>query len=75
MRADLLVEPRGLIATSFQLEFLPSGLRCHGHVTHIDSLGFQGSCRAADGTKRFVRAAWEAEEGSQFNAGTLDVHA
>ncbi len=75
MRADLLVEPRGLLATSFDLEFLPSGLRCHGHVTHIDSLGFQGLCRAADGTKRVVRAAWEAEQGSQFNAGTLDVHA
>ena len=26
MRADLLVEPQGLLATSFQLEFLPSGL-------------------------------------------------
>ncbi len=75
MRADLLVEPRGLLATSFELEFLPSGLRCHGHVTHIDSLGFQGLCRTADGTKRYVRAAWEAEEGSEFNAGTLDVHA
>jgi sulfoxide reductase heme-binding subunit YedZ len=75
MRADLLVEPQGLLATSFQLEFLPSGLRCHGRVTHIDSLGFQGSCHAADGTTRFVRAAWEQEEGNQFNAGTLDVHA
>ena len=75
MRADLLVEPRGLLATSFDLEFLPSGLRCHGRVTHIDSLGFQGTCRASDGTRRFVRAAWEAEQGSDFNAGTLDVHA
>ena len=75
MRADLLVEPRGLLATSFDLEFLPSGLRCHGHVTHIDSLGFEGSCRASDGTMRFVHAAWESEQGQAFNAGTLDVHA
>ena len=35
MRADLLVEPRGLLATSFQLEFLPSGVRCRGLVTHM----------------------------------------
>jgi hypothetical protein len=76
MRADLLVEPRGLLATSFELEFLPSGLRCHGRVTHVDQLGFEGLCRAADGTKRVVHAAWEAEQGSsQFNSGTLDVHA
>lgn len=75
MRADLLVEPRGLLATSFELEFLPSGLRCHGHVTHVDSLGFQGLCRVPDGTRRVVRAAWENEQGPQFNAGTLDVHA
>ncbi len=75
MRADLLVTPRGLLATSFELEFLPSGLRCHGHITHIDSLGFEGLCRAEDGTKRYVRAAWESEQGAEFNAGTLDVHA
>lgn len=75
MRADLLVEPRGLLATSFELEFLPSGLRCHGQVTHVDSQGFQGVCRAADGTRRVVAAAWESEPGPEFNAGTLDVHA
>ncbi len=75
MRADLLVEPRGLRATSFELEFLPSGMRCHGHVTHVDSLGFRGLCRAPDGTRRVVHAAWEEEQGPQFNAGTLDVHA
>jgi methionine sulfoxide reductase heme-binding subunit len=75
MRADLLVEPRGLLATSFELEFLPSGLRCRGRVTHVESLGFQGTCRAGDGTTRVVRAAWENEQGQEFNAGTLDVHA
>jgi sulfoxide reductase heme-binding subunit YedZ len=75
MRADLLVEPRGLLATSFELEFLPSGVRCHGRVTHVDQRGFSGLCRAPDGTKRVVRAAWEAEQGQEFTAGTLDVHA
>jgi sulfoxide reductase heme-binding subunit YedZ len=75
MRADLLVEPQGLLATSFQLEFLPSGLVCRGRVTHIDARGFEGSCRADDGTSRFITAAWEPESGAQFNQGTLDVHA
>lgn len=75
MRADLLVEPQGLLATSFQLEFLPSGLRCVGHVTHVDALGFEGRCRAGDGTSRFVRAGWESEPSNEFTQGTLDAHA
>ena len=75
MRADLLVEPQGLLTTSFQLEFLPSGMRCVGRVTRVDQLGFEGVCRAADGSTRVVDAAWEAELGAQFNQGTLDVHA
>lgn len=75
LRADLLVEPQGLLATSLELEFLPSGLRCVGKVTHVDPRGFQGRCRAADGTSRFVRAAWESEGSSTFTQGTLDAHA
>jgi methionine sulfoxide reductase heme-binding subunit len=75
VRADLLVEPQGLLATSFQLEFLPSGMRCSGRVTHVDPLGFEGRCRAGDGTQRYVRAAWEEEGGAQFTRGTLDAHA
>ncbi|HEV2590847.1 MAG TPA: ferric reductase-like transmembrane domain-containing protein, partial [Gaiellaceae bacterium] len=59
LRADLLVEPQGLLATSFQIEFLPSGMRCAGSVTHVDALGFEGHCRAGDGTRRVVRAQWE----------------
>jgi sulfoxide reductase heme-binding subunit YedZ len=75
LRADLLVEPQGLLSTSFQLEFLPSGMRCSGRVTHVDPLGFEGRCRAADGTRRYVRAEWEEEAGAQFTHGTLDAHA
>lgn len=75
MRADLLVEPQGLLATSFQLEFLPSGMRCSGSVTHVDALGFEGRCRADDGTQRFVHAQWESEGSDTFSQGRLDVHA
>lgn len=75
LRADLLVEPQGLLATSFQLEFLPSGMRCTGHVTRIAPFGFDGRCRADDGTARYVHAAWPPVAGSSFAGGTLDAHA
>ena len=75
LRADLLVEPQGLLATSFQLEFLPSGLRCAGHVTRVDARGFEARCVAGDGSLRIARAEWEPEPSSEFTAGTLDVHA
>lgn len=75
LRADLLVEPQGLLATSFQLEFLPSGMRCGGRVTHVDPLGFEGRCRASDGTQRFVHAQWENEGTATFTHGELDAHA
>ena len=75
LRADLLVEPQGLLATSFQLEFLPSGMRCTGDVTHVDAFGFEGRCRAGDGTQRFVHAQWENEGSNTFSQGTLDAHA
>lgn len=75
LRADLLVEPQGLLATSFQLEFLPSGMRCTGRVTRIDASGFEGRCRAVDGSVRYVRAAWPPGAGRSFSDGTLDAHA
>jgi hypothetical protein len=33
VRADLLIKPGHLEATTFQMEFLPSGLLCRGRVT------------------------------------------
>lgn len=75
LRADLLVEPQGLLATRFQLEFLPSGMRCAGRVTRLDPFGFQGRCRARDGTVRYVHAAWPATASHAFTGGTLDAHA
>lgn len=75
LRADLLVEPQGLVTTSFQLEFLPSGMRCAGRVTRVDASGFEGRCRAPDGTIRYVHAAWPPAGGDAFTGGTLDAHA
>ena len=74
LRADLLIEPSRLDATSFQLEFLPSGLLCRGSVTKVHSFGFDARCRAGDGTRRFVHATWTLEPGNRFQ-GRVVVHA
>ena len=74
IRADLLIEPKKLDATSFQLEFLPSGMLCTGRVTKVHSLGFEATCRAQDGTRRYVHADWASSSGNSFT-GRISVHA
>lgn len=66
VRADLLVGPERLESTSLQLEYLPSGAICHGHVTHVASLGFTGTCRMTSGTTREISAQWQL-----FGEGSL----
>jgi methionine sulfoxide reductase heme-binding subunit len=74
IRADLLIEPNKLDATSFQLEFLPSGMLCSGHVTKVRSYGFDATCHAQDGTRRVVRASWSVSSNNAFS-GSVSVHA
>lgn len=74
LRADLLIEPTHLDATSFQLELLPSGMLCTGHVTKVQSFGFDARCRAEDGTRRFVHATWTLVDGNRLQ-GEVAVHA
>jgi sulfoxide reductase heme-binding subunit YedZ len=74
IRADLLLEPHRLDATSFQLEFLPSGMLCTGRVTKVHSLGFEAICRAQDGSRRYVHADWATSPDNSFT-GRLNVHA
>jgi sulfoxide reductase heme-binding subunit YedZ len=74
LRADLLIEPNQLDATSFQLELLPSGMLCTGHVTNVQSFGFDARCRAEDGSRRFVHATWSLVEGNRLE-GEVAVHA
>ena len=74
IRADLLIEPKKLDATSFQLEFLPSGMLCTGRVTKVHSLGFEATCRAEDGTRRYVHADWASSRDNSFT-GQISVHA
>jgi sulfoxide reductase heme-binding subunit YedZ len=74
VRADLLVDPQRLDATSLQLEYLPSGTLCRGQVLEVGSTSFAGVCRLPDGHVRNVQAAWElAPDGTL--AGTLTSHA
>ena len=73
IRADLLLEPRRLDATSFQLEYLPSGLLCTGNVMRVQSYGFDARCRTRDGMRRFVHATWRLMEGNRLQ-GRLSVH-
>ncbi|HUJ92086.1 MAG TPA: hypothetical protein VLW05_05260, partial [Gaiellaceae bacterium] len=73
VRADLLVSPRALDATSLQLEYLPSGDVCRGRVTRVGLTSFSGTCRLPNGARRVVDAAWvPAENGVD---GTIRLHA
>ena len=70
VRADLLIEANGLQATSFQLEFLPSGTICNGTVSHVQQLGFDGTCHLPDHSHRAVHAHWQLINGPDLR-GTI----
>jgi len=74
VRADLLLKPRGIERTAFQMEYLPSGLRCNGKVTKAESFGFTASCRLPTGAPRFVTARWEGADGADIAGGTISEH-
>lgn len=73
VRADLLIAPSTLLATSFQMEYLPSGATCNGSVTriHPDGLGFDSRCRMPNGARRRVTATWQAGQGTTLQGGVL----
>ena len=73
VRADLLVSPQSLDATSLQLEYLPSGDVCRGRVTRVGLTSFGGVCTLPNGEHRVVDAGWvPAEAGVD---GTISLHA
>jgi len=73
VRADLLVGTKALLSTSFQMEYLPSGLLCTGRVTQSQGYGFKASCRTAGGLTHAVQAAWRPNTTTTSVSGTLDV--
>ena len=66
IRADLLDGATGLESTSLQLEYLPSGAICRGHVTRVKSFGFSGTCRMPAGDRHRISAEWQLVEGNRL---------
>jgi sulfoxide reductase heme-binding subunit YedZ len=75
VRADLLLQPGRIERTAFQMEYLPSGLRCNGSVTKAEAFGFQAVCKLPDGARRFVTAQWQGTGSAEIAAGTISTHA
>jgi methionine sulfoxide reductase heme-binding subunit len=75
LRADLLIGPQQLLATTFQMEYLPSGLGCKGRVTHVENLGFTATCRTEQGDRRLVQAQWQSSSSSTLTGGVISVRA
>jgi sulfoxide reductase heme-binding subunit YedZ len=72
VRADLLVSSSSLRATTFQMEYLPSGEVCKGTVTRVQSFGFSGTCTTRDGS-RSVDASWHLSQSGRLS-GRIDAH-
>jgi sulfoxide reductase heme-binding subunit YedZ len=78
VRADLLLEPKRIAKTAFQMEYLPSGYRCIGTVTSVHGVkvkkgygfSFSAVCHLADGARRVVTARWRGG-GAVFRASAL----
>ena len=71
VRADLLVGPRKLLKTSFQMEYLPSGKLCVGTITKVQPTGFAAHCRLATGARRSIHAHWQQGNSAGFTGGTI----
>jgi hypothetical protein len=75
VRADLLVSPQSLQATSLQLEYLPSGDICRGRITHVGLTSFAGTCRLPGGRTREVSASWSPGDDGNGVVGEIQLHA
>lgn len=75
VRADLLVSPQSLDATSLQLEYLPSGAVCRGRVTKIGLESFSGRCTLRTGEARWIDASWVPADDGAGVTGTIRLHA
>ncbi|MFL5926202.1 MAG: ferric reductase-like transmembrane domain-containing protein [Gaiellaceae bacterium] len=71
VRADLLIAPSSVVKTSFQMEYLPSGLHCDGHVTKVHARAFNATCRLRTGEVRHISAQWDPSATSEISAGVI----
>jgi sulfoxide reductase heme-binding subunit YedZ len=74
VRADLLIAPRRLLKTSFQMEYLPSGELCVGRVTSVRATAFVATCRLRTGERRRVHASWQPSVDPQIAGGTITAN-
>jgi sulfoxide reductase heme-binding subunit YedZ len=74
IRADLLIAPRKLLKTSFQMEYLPSGELCNGKVTAVHPTGFAAICHLPTGERRLVSANWQLSTSSEVAGGVISAH-
>jgi methionine sulfoxide reductase heme-binding subunit len=75
VRADLLVAPRRLVSTEFQMEYLPSGTLCTGTVTEVHASSFRATCHLPDGSARYVDARWPPSRDGTVVGGVITAHA
>jgi sulfoxide reductase heme-binding subunit YedZ len=71
VRADLLIAPRKLLKTSFQMEYLPSGELCNGRVTSVHPTAFAATCRLRGGEARRVVAQWQVSGSAEIAGGLI----
>lgn len=71
VRADLLIAPRKLLKTSFQMEYLPSGELCTGRVTKVHPTAFAAVCRLPGGEARTIRAQWQESGSAEIAGGSI----
>ena len=71
VRADLLIAPRKLLKTAFQMEYLPSGELCTGRVTTVHPTAFDAVCRLRTGEARKISAQWQESGSSEIAGGII----
>jgi methionine sulfoxide reductase heme-binding subunit len=71
VRADLLIAPRRLLKTAFQMEYLPSGELCTGKVTTVHPTAFNATCRLRTGERRKISARWQPSGSAEIAGGLI----
>jgi methionine sulfoxide reductase heme-binding subunit len=72
VRADILLQRvRGVLGSSFRMEYLPSGLLCSGRVTHVEAFAFRAHCRTATGLRRVVDVHWKPSDSLELKDGVI----
>jgi sulfoxide reductase heme-binding subunit YedZ len=73
-RADVLIRlPNAVRSSSFQMAYLPSGLRCRGTVTHLDLSDLTAACRFRTGAMRRIDVSWQPGATPELLVGTISV--